>query len=657
MRPFYRSASLVFRIVALYFLLSVFWLLGTYFLLHRLINNPLTITQWQISIGILYVLITSLLLYAVLNHKLRRSEKTQKELEESQTRYRYLFENSPISLWEEDFSKIKYQIDQLRQEGVEDFAAYFEQNPQVIKEFVARISAVDVNQATIAAYRAANREELLGNLQHILPEDCESILRRELLAVANGETLFESYGTNARLDGERFEILLRWQVVPGSEKDYSRVIVSVIDVTEQRRTEELLRAAETRYRTMVEQISATIYINRVDAHHSNIYSSPKIMTLTGYSPEEWQSQPGLWAKILHPDDSSRVMAYNEATNRSGELFDIEYRILRKDGEVVWLRDQAVMIWDEQSHSPVWQGVLTNITIRKQVEEALQQSEARFRLLLESQGEGTLLFNLIGAIVYVNPAAEELFGVEPGTLVKYTLGDFIAGEGAANMIELVRKAPPGQNLSVEIMIRTPVKEKRWLLITLSPWYEAQGQIAGGLAICRDITARKITERKLRYQSTHDILTGLYNRLYFEDQLKQMEQDGVYPLSLGIADVDGLKQINDEYGHLTGDQLLKRLAGVFKNAVRKGDIVARIGGDEFVILLPNTDAAAAQKVFHRLHELLEIENKISNAVPIQVSIGFATAGNHEEFTLLFHQADQVMYAKKGLRRPPAQPFHSG
>lgn len=311
------------RILALYFVLSVLWFIGIDYWLFTSIEDTNQYVRWDRYGDLVFILGGVALLSVFLARELRRSEAAQKELEESQTRYRYLFENSPISLWEEDFSKVKQKIDALCQQGVEDIQAYFEAHPETVYEYVADVNVLDVNQATASVYRAANREELLGSLQRIAPEDCQAILVREFLALARNETAFEAHGVNARLDGERFDILLRWQVVPGHEKDYSRVIVSVVDITEQKRTEELLRSAEARYRTMVEQISAVIYVDRVDKQSSNIYSSPKIEALTGYTPQEWLSEPELWWRIIHPDDRAKVVEHNERSNQTGEPFDVE----------------------------------------------------------------------------------------------------------------------------------------------------------------------------------------------------------------------------------------------------------------------------------------------------------------------------------------------
>ncbi|MCC6146299.1 MAG: PAS domain S-box protein, partial [Anaerolineaceae bacterium] len=636
------------RILAFYFILSVLWFIGTDYWFFTTAEDIRQQIRWDHYGDLVFIFGGVVLLSAFLARELHLSKVAQKELEESQARYRYLFESSPISLWEEDFSEVSQAIQALRRQGVEDIPGWFEANPEVIYQYVASIQVLDVNETAVHTYRAANREELLGGLQRITPADCLEIMQREFLAIAQMETKFEAIGMNARLDGERFDILLHWQVVPGYEHNYGRVVVSVIDITEQKKTVELLRTAEERYRAMVEQISAAIYVNQALKRGVNIYFSPKIEAMTGYTPKEWLEEPDLWNRVIHPEDRTIVVARSERANYSGEPFDMEYRLINKNGRTIWVRDQAGLIWDEQTHGPVWQGLLTDISAPKQVAEDLRQSEARFRLLLESQGEGTLLFNLAGEIVFANPAAEELFGVPAGALVHSYLREHLSPRQANQLLEKAHSTPRGQSASMEIPIKSFKTEQRWLLVTLSPWHEAQGQIAGGLATCRDITAQKKTERKLRYQSTHDVLTGLFNRTYFENRLQEMEQEGTFPLSLGVADVDGLKEVNDRYGHTEGDRLLKHMAAIFMHAVRQGDIVARIGGDEFVILLPNTDETSAHKVLDRLHDLLKQENNRNSEIPMRVSLGFATAQNPEDMAELFHRADQAMYAEKALHR---------
>ena len=152
------------------------------------------------------------------------------------------------------------------------------------------------------------------------------------------------------------------------------------DVTDRKEAEARLREAEERYRTLVEQLPAVIYIDALDELATARYVSPQYERLTGYSPEERLSDPGLWMRILHPEDRDRIVAESNRMNITGEPYDVEHRIVRKDGRTVWVRDHAFLV-DTPDGERVWQGVLTDITDRKLVEEALASRDR----ILEAAG--------------------------------------------------------------------------------------------------------------------------------------------------------------------------------------------------------------------------------------------------------------------------------
>jgi diguanylate cyclase (GGDEF)-like protein/PAS domain S-box-containing protein len=131
-----------------------------------------------------------------------------------------------------------------------------------------------------------------------------------------------------------------------------------------------LQENEARYRTIVEEIPVVTYVDAVDRTSSTIYISPRVQDMLGYTPEAWMSDPDLWPKLLHPDDRDWVMAENARTNASWEPFKIEYRLIARDGRVVWVRDEAVLIRDEQGRPEAWQGVMVDITERKRAEEEI-----------------------------------------------------------------------------------------------------------------------------------------------------------------------------------------------------------------------------------------------------------------------------------------------
>ena len=162
--------------------------------------------------------------------------------------------------------------------------------------------------------------------------------------------------------------------------------------------------------------------------------------------------------------------------------------------------------------------------------------------------------------------------------------------------------------------------------------------------QDITARIKAEEYLRYLGTHDVMTGLYNRTFFEETLQRLEKESAAPVSILIADLDGLKEVNDSLGHQAGDALVRRAAEVLKASLEPGQTVARIGGDEFAMFLPGVDAPAATEVLQRVEMLVGLNNKYYREPELSISLGAATrqAGLSLEKTI--SQADNAMYHNK-------------
>lgn len=174
----------------------------------------------------------------------------------------------------------------------------------------------------------------------------------------------------------------------------------------------------------------------------------------------------------------------------------------------------------------------------------------------------------------------------------------------------------------------------------------GSSGGVVGALLDISERKRAETKLRYLSTHDILTGIYNRAYFDEELERLKKGRKFPVSIVMADVDLLKETNDRLGHAAGDELLKHAAEVLKNAFRREDVAARIGGDEFAALLPNTDETALVEAMERLHQHLAHSNQERSrfCAPLSLSIGAATAHHGDQLMTAWRLADQRMYREK-------------
>jgi diguanylate cyclase (GGDEF)-like protein/PAS domain S-box-containing protein len=185
----------------------------------------------------------------------------------------------------------------------------------------------------------------------------------------------------------------------------------------------------------------------------------------------------------------------------------------------------------------------------------------------------------------------------------------------------------------------------------PLYVAiEGKVANNGKECRlavtDITSLKRTEEDLRFMSMFDPLTGLHNRGFFQEEMARLEGGRDFPVSVMMADVDNLKDINDRLGHAAGDAVLRRIGRCLKAAFRAEDIVARIGGDEFAILLPSSGAAEAEEAARRVVRVIVDDNARHKEIPVSLSVGFSTAYVRSPLSAILRQADRRMYEAKHL-----------
>jgi diguanylate cyclase (GGDEF)-like protein/PAS domain S-box-containing protein len=223
---------------------------------------------------------------------------------------------------------------------------------------------LEANRALIDMF-GYGTAELVGRsaLEFVAPEH-RDLVRRNIASGA--EDPYEIVGV--RKDGTRLDLEVRGRAYSYRGRDVR--VTAVRDVTERKRAEGRLREAEERYRTLVEQIPAVTYIDPVDDPDTSLYTSPHIERMLGYTPEEWKAGK-LWPKRLHPDDRERVLAADERFEAGGEeRFSEEYRLLAKDGSVVWVREDAVVVKDDEGKPLYWQGIMSDVTQKKRSEERL-----------------------------------------------------------------------------------------------------------------------------------------------------------------------------------------------------------------------------------------------------------------------------------------------
>jgi len=275
---------------------------------------------------------------------------------------------------------------------------------------------------------------------------------------------------------------------------------------------------------------------------------------------------------------------------------------------------------------------------------MQVQPEHFRALLEAAPDAIVVFGADGRIALVNGQAERLFGFEREQLLGHDVDALVPDDERTpkSATELPRSLRRAQGHTVELGARRRDGTRMPVEVNLSP-IELDGE-RFTIAVVRDMTERRRLEDHLLYLSTHDALTGLANRGAFDEVLSRLEERGPWPVGIIMVDLDGLKLINDQQGHAAGDELLRRTARVLKATFRSGDCVARIGGDEFAMLLAGQDTHALDVLTRRLDQSVELHNSAYGGEPLRLSLGTAVAHQGERLHVALGEADTRMYAMK-------------
>lgn len=293
---------------------------------------------------------------------------------------------------------------------------------------------------------------------------------------------------------------------------------------------------------------------------------------------------------------------------------------------------------------------------KQLYYEFQKKESLLRSLLDSLPD--LVFYKDEKSVYLgcNKAFEGFAGRTMAELVGLTDADLFDPEMATLFLKMdqlmMREKKSRRN---EEWITYPDGRKVYLETLKTPYYDSDGRILGLIGVSRDITDRKKNEAEILYLGQHDALTGLHNRSYYEKERQRLDHPDYLPLSLIIGDINGLKLINDAFGHSEGDKLLISIAKIMADCIQEQDVLVRTGGDEFVIMLPQTAYPEAGVMVENIKKACEEGYKLDNELIItSISLGFATkTTTHESFEKIFKLAEESMYRKKLLEY---KSFHS-
>ena len=270
--------------------------------------------------------------------------------------------------------------------------------------------------------------DLFSKVLH--PDDRDWVLAEQRRTREAGEPFRAEYRMTTR-DGRVRWFLDEAHEVAGREGEPAYHYGYLLEITERKELEEAVRAAEERYRALVEQLPLAIYIDRLDELSSNIYTSPQIERMIGYTAEQWAAEDDLFVRLLHPADRDRVLRDHERTRTTGAPLRTEYRLITADGRMVWVRDEAVVVSYRDGDEPVLQGFMVDVTERKAAEQALLDSQAElarqkayYQELHRLSPVAIVTLDMDNRVLSWNPAAERLFGYEYGEAIDRLLRDLL-----------------------------------------------------------------------------------------------------------------------------------------------------------------------------------------------------------------------------------------
>jgi len=438
-------------------------------------------------------------------------------------------------------------------------------------------------------------------------------------------------------------------------------IVQFVSIDGQKRAEEALAYAERRWSSALEAAGQGVW--DFDTQSDSMYYSNSWRAMRGIGLDEViNDSTEKWLARVHPDDRGRLSVAARKQGQGEAGFDtLEYRERRRDGHYIWILSRGKPVeWDAQGNVVRTVGTDTDISHLKRIEAQLAAEKERLRVTLQSIGDGVISIDAKSCITFMNPTAEQMTGWTQAEAMGCPLDQVFAiveeatGKTATSPVARCLAEGTITHLDADVCLIGRHAECRDVQSSASPLLGPSGEVLGAVLVFQDVTSSRALQKQLAHTAMHDALTGLSNRLAFERALITVVDQARHELrqhALCFIDLDFFKPVNDTAGHAAGDALLCKVAEIIRQSCRRQDFAARIGGDEFALLLADCPAAAARRAAQKLvDDIAALEFIWDDRVyRIGASVGITSiSGRTTTPADVLDEADSACYVAKASGR---------
>jgi len=559
------------------------------------------------------------------------------------------------SIWgaAQDISRSKKVETELR-ESQERFHLLFNKAPLGYQSLDSNGCLLEINQKWLDTF-GFDREDVEGRWfgEFLCPEYAEAFRKRFELFKAQG--LIHSEFEAPNKSGERMFLSFEGKIAYDENGDFVQTHCILQDITNQRKAEAALRDSEERYKYLFENSGVGIGYYTTDG--VVISYNKKALENIGGTLEDYAGKSVLDI-FPQPEGETYYNRIQQAiTTEVPQVYE-DYLIFHETAK--WFSSTITRITDAAGQVIGVQIASLDITNRKMAEEALSESQALLKAAFENSQAGIAIADAPdGKLRYVNKAGLLIRNKSEDEIVKnvdirsyvesWQILHFDGSPYKDDEVPLARAVLYGESCSDEFIVRRDNMEDRYVLANAAPIKNSAGEITAGMVVFLDITEKRKAEEEINFLAYHDHLTNVFNRRYFEDEFVRLNGETNFPLAIITGDLNGLKLINDSIGHAAGDQAIIQFAACIREQIRSNDVLARVAGDEFGIILPQYSDEEASLLISRLQSTIRIKLNDSQSFETQIELSATFGYSVQTFvgqTLdsLMNEAETFMYRRK-------------